>query len=79
MVANTNVGERYEQIDDRVQKMGERVAEIERELETERPHLATKADLRGEIAVLRRDVRWGLLLLAIIAAGEWLPQIRSLF
>ena len=62
--------------------VSERVAAIERELETERPHLATKADLRevrGEIAVLRRDIRWGLLLLALIAAGEWLPQIRSLF
>lgn len=62
--------------------LAERIAAIERELDTERPHLATKADLRdvrGEIAVLRRDIRWGLLLLAIIAAGEWQPQIRSLF
>ena len=62
--------------------LAERVSAIERELETERRHLATKADIRevrGEIAVFRRDIRWGLVLLAFIAAGEWLPQIRSLF
>lgn len=52
----------------------------------ERPHLATKADLvevvaplETQIASLKRDIRWGLLLLTLIAAGEWLPQIRSLF
>ena len=59
---------------------------FERELDTERRHLATKADLievsaglQAQVAVLKRDLRWGLLLLTIIAAGEWLPQIRSLF
>ena len=66
--------------------LAERVAAIERELDTERRHLATKADLievsaalPAQIAVLKRDLRWGLLLLTIIAAGEWLPQIRGLF
>lgn len=67
-------------------RLAERVAAIERQLETERPHLATKADLvavvaplETQIASLKRDIRWGLLLLTLIAAGEWLPQIRSLF
>ena len=66
--------------------LAERGSAIERELETERRHLATKADLievsaalHAQIAVLKRDMRWGLLLLTLIAAGEWLPQIRSLF
>lgn len=66
--------------------LAERVAAIERELDTERRHLATKADLieasaalQARINVLQRDMRWGLLVLTLIAAGEWLPQIRSWF
>ena len=75
---------RYELMDTPsiLQQLSERVTVLEAEREAERPHLATKADIsevRAEIALLRRDMRWGLLLLAIIAAGEWIPHARSLF
>ena len=68
------------------QQLAQRVTTLEAEREAERPHLATKAGLRelegnlkAEIGVLRLDMRWGLVLLATIAAGEWIPHVRSLF
>lgn len=71
MVASTEHGE---QLANHREQHSESIAALEREIETERPHLATRAD----IAELKTWFMWRLLIGAAVSQGVIAALIKYL-